>query len=325
MVPMSNSNPWLQQWHSNGIEVTAAELMYYRSKVAAFARHRQLHPPKNQTGALLSKTRGRGMEFDEVRHYQAGDDVRAIDWRVTARTGQAHTKLFREERERPVVMLVDFSASLQFGSQLLLKSVQACHLAAALAWQASQRGDRVGALLGHAERHMEIRPQGRQQGVLRVIHGLVEMQNQALNSQHPPAVNVLEQLMQRARQVAKPGTIVNIISDWSELSEATELLIQTLQRHCTVNLLQCTDPLDHALPRELDQQDVALVAHQGKPDDAAQQLFFAAGDRASRALYAERAQQQQQRVLKLAQQLGTPLRVFSAAEALENQWPEVMV
>lgn len=322
---MNPTNPWLQQWHSDGIAVSAAELMYYRSKVAAFARHRQLHPPKNQTGALLSKTRGRGMEFDEVRHYQAGDDVRAIDWRVTARTGQAHTKLFREERERPVVTLVDFSASMQFGSQLLLKSVQACHLAAALAWQASQRGDRVGALLGHAERHLEIRPQARQHGVLRIIHGLVEMQNQALSHTHDAASNVLEQLLQRTRQVAKPGTIVHIISDWSELSEASETLLQVLQRHCTVNLLQCTDPLEHALPPQLDQQDVALVASSTTTNGASQQQFFAAGDRDARTHYAEQAQQQQQRILKLAQQLGTPLRVFSAAAPLENQWPEVMV
>ncbi|RUO21288.1 DUF58 domain-containing protein [Aliidiomarina iranensis] len=151
-----------------------AELLKYRYQPLA------LPVPKasgssSQSGLRLSKTRGRGMEFDEVRHYQAGDDVRAIDWRVTARTGQTHTKLFREEKERPVFLCVDFSNSMWFGSQLLLKSLQAAHVAAGIAWHTIQRGDRVGGLIYNNAEHSEIKPQGRQHGALLFLKQLIAL------------------------------------------------------------------------------------------------------------------------------------------------------
>ncbi|RUO59401.1 DUF58 domain-containing protein [Pseudidiomarina insulisalsae] len=321
---MVNVNEWLRQWHSDGVAVGIAELMYYRSKAAAFARHRKLHPPKAQTGALLSKTRGRGMEFDEVRHYQAGDDVRAIDWRVTARTGSPHTKLFREERERPVLFVVDLAASQHFGSQLTLKSVLACHLTAALAWLAVQRGDRVGALIGHPTRHVELRPQARQQGALRILHSLVEMQNESLalwrDADASAAVTAvpLDDLLRRAQQLAKPGTIIHIISDWQGFSDATQLLLQTLQRHNSLQVLQCSDPLENRLPEELAQQDIAI-------SNGRQQRHFAAGDQQAREHYVREVSQQQQELLLQLQQLGLELRQFSAARPIEEQWPEVML
>lgn len=317
---MTQTQEWLQQWHSNGVQVGTAELMYYRSKIGAFARHRRLHPPKAQTGALLSKTRGRGMEFDEVRHYQAGDDVRAIDWRVTARTGTPHTKLFREERERPVMFIVDFTHSMHLGSALLLKSVQACHITAAMAWLASQRGDRVGALIGHPARHQEVRPQGRQHGVLRILHALVELQNESLaawQQGQQTSEPVLDGLLQRAQQVAKPGTIIHVISDFSQFTEHTISLLQSLQRHCSVQAVQCLDPVETALPAQLEQQDVALT-------DGRKSWHFAAGDNAARQHYRDNAMQQQQQLLKHLQQLSLELHQFSAADAIENQWPEVM-
>lgn len=318
---MLNASDWLQQWHSDGIHVGSAELMYYRSKVGAFARHRKLHPPKAQTGALLSKTRGRGMEFDEVRHYQAGDDVRAIDWRVTARTGTPHTKLYREERERPVMFIVDLAPSQHFGSQLLLKSVLACHLTAAMAWLAVQHGDRVGALIGHPNRHVEIRPQARQHGVLRIIHSLIELQNESLEAWQAQAVpaqsTALDDLLQRAQQVAKPGTIIHIISDWLGYSASTFTQLQVLQRHCNVRVLQCSDPLEYQFPAVLAQQDIAL-------NDGQRHIEFVAGDQQQRDAYSNQHAQQQLQLLQQLQQLNLNLYQFSAARALEEQWPEVM-
>ena len=98
-------------------------------------------------GLLSSNFRGRGIDFAEVRVYQPGDDVRTIDWRVTARTQVAHTKVFQEEKERPVLILVDQSASMYFGSQVTFKSVLAARTAAIIAWAALERGDRVGGLV----------------------------------------------------------------------------------------------------------------------------------------------------------------------------------
>ncbi len=136
---------WLTQSHSNGVELTLKELLYYKSK----ARLLDLKPKRairsDQAGQYLAPHKGRGMEFAEVRQYQYGDDIRAIDWRVTARTGEAHTKLYQEEKERPVFIFCDLSSPLLFGSRLLLKSVQAAHLSALVAWSACARGDRLVA------------------------------------------------------------------------------------------------------------------------------------------------------------------------------------
>ncbi|CAB0149564.1 hypothetical protein PSI9734_00134 [Pseudidiomarina piscicola] len=319
---MIDAQEWLKQWQSNGRSVGAAELMYYRSKVGAFARHRRLHPPKSQSGALLSKTRGRGMEFDEVRHYQAGDDVRAIDWRVTARTGTAHTKLFREERERPVLFVVDLSYGMHLGSELLLKSVQSCHIAAAMAWLAAQRGDRVGAVIGHPTRHIEVRPQGRQHGVMRIVQQLVELQNESLSAWQQQAstetsLNVLDDLLRRTQHVAKPGSIIHVISDFAYYNESTSRLLQALQRHCSLQIIQCSDPLEARLPEQLQQQNVAL-------SDGTNDWQFAAGDGTARQLYQQHAAAHQQHFMQELQQLNLNLYPFSAAQSIEQQWPEVM-
>ncbi len=98
------------------------------------------------------------MNFSEVRPYQAGDDIRAIDWRVTARTGKTHTKLFTEEREQPVMLLIDLGTSMKFGSQLLLKSVQAAHFASLLSWLAVSEQDRIGAIIYTGTKLIECKP-----------------------------------------------------------------------------------------------------------------------------------------------------------------------
>ena len=137
----------LDELLSNGIELTINELIRYQSKSSLInlAASNSLHG--KMSGNYLARSKGRGMEFDEVRHYQNGDDIRAIDWRVTARTGKTHTKLFREEIERPVLIATDLSENMHFGSQLLFKSVQAAHVASLVAWHAKSRGDRIGGIV----------------------------------------------------------------------------------------------------------------------------------------------------------------------------------
>ena len=111
-----------------------------------------------RAGSHLSSFRGRGMEYHESRPYQAGDDIRAIDWRVTARSGRTHTKVYREERERPVLLWVDLCRSMFFGTRNCFKSVLASKLAALLAWSSVQHGDRLGGLIFSERDHVEFRP-----------------------------------------------------------------------------------------------------------------------------------------------------------------------
>ena len=127
-----------------------------------------------QTGAYVSHFRGRGMEFDESRPYQPGDDPRSIDWRVTARSTTAYTKLFREERERPVLVVVDLRANMHFATQGCFKSVNASRAAALLSWAAHHRGDRLGGLIFGDTTHRELKPKLGRQAALRYVHELVE-------------------------------------------------------------------------------------------------------------------------------------------------------
>ncbi|MDD5114985.1 MAG: DUF58 domain-containing protein, partial [Methylobacter sp.] len=112
-----------------------------------------------QSGGYVSRFKGRGMEFDETRLYQPGDDIRSIDWRVTARTGKTHTKLFREERERPVFIAVDDRAAMHFATRGVFKSVLAAKLAGLLAWTAQHHGDRMGGQIFSDNSCRELKPQ----------------------------------------------------------------------------------------------------------------------------------------------------------------------
>jgi len=122
-----------------------------------------------QGGAYMSAFKGRGMEFDESRIYQAGDDIRNMDWRVTARTNTPHTKVFREERERPVLLWLDLSASMMFATRKKFKSVIACEIASLIAWSAAKNNDRIGGLIFSENEHVEMKPQNRGAGFYRSL------------------------------------------------------------------------------------------------------------------------------------------------------------
>jgi len=208
----------------------AASLKLFRSRIRA-----------PQSGGYLSRTKGRGMEFDEVRMYQPGDDIRSIDWRVTARTGKTHTKLFREERERPVFISVDYRASMQFATRGVFKSVQAAKLAGLLAWVAERHGDRIGGQIFTDTACRELKPLNGRQAVLHFFNALVKTENQ----QTP--IN-LEQVIGRLSHHVKPGSLVYIISDFRGINHAIENYLTKLARHCEVIMILVYDPLESHLP-----------------------------------------------------------------------------
>ncbi|WP_116134970.1 DUF58 domain-containing protein [Tropicimonas sp. IMCC34043] len=198
----------------------------------------------HQFGTKRSIFRGRGMEFDEARIYQPGDDVRAIDWRLTARTGELHTKLFHEERERPVLILADLRAAMQFGTRVRFKSVLAATIAAELAWVGIDGGDRVGGFL--------LRPGGSDSfpatrntaAILRFLKALSAATQPAAAQEEPP----LHTAIDRLRHVSRPGTLVFLISDFADYDERTERAIKRLSMHAHVSNLLIYDQLDAMLP-----------------------------------------------------------------------------
>ena len=203
-----------------------------------------------QGGNHLSNFRGRGMDFSEVRNYQAGDEIRHMEWRVTARTGRPHVKLYQEERERPVVLLTDFNPSMYFGTRLAFKSVVAARLASLLAWTVVKQGDRVGGLLFSAHTHNEFTPRGREAGVLPLLAALSLYTQEMLPRpfQPRPAGRSLSYALQRVRRVARPGTILVLISDFYSMDNDSEQQLSRLRRHNDVLAYHLCDPLEIAPP-----------------------------------------------------------------------------
>ncbi len=195
------------------------------------------------SGGYLSALKGRGMEFDEVRLYQAGDDLRSIDWKVTARTGKAHTKIFREERERPVFISVDNRPAMHFATRGVFKFVQATKLAGLIAWAAQQHGDRIGGQIFSAQNCLELKPFHGKHGVLRFFNSLVN--SHATVSRSPVTFN---EVLTRLNQHAKPGSLIYLISDFRGFNEQSERHLAKLARHCEVVLIFVYDPLEKALP-----------------------------------------------------------------------------
>ncbi|MDX1654777.1 MAG: DUF58 domain-containing protein, partial [Candidatus Competibacteraceae bacterium] len=155
-------------------------------------------------GLHASRFRGRGIDFQESRNYQPGDDIRNMDWRVTARTGRPHTKLYREERERPVILLIDTGPTLFFGTRVAFKSVIAARAAALIGWAAVAAGDRVGASFFGAGPHGELRPLGGRRGALGLIRILAD-RLQPGDRPEPLPGDGLGAALGRVRRVARPG------------------------------------------------------------------------------------------------------------------------
>ncbi|UZF91460.1 DUF58 domain-containing protein [Bosea sp. NBC_00550] len=200
-------------------------------------------------GRHASRLRGRGLNFEELRHYFEGDDTRTIDWRATARLGSPHVRVYSEERDRPVILLVDQRSTMFFGSRRAMKSVAAAEAAALAAWRVTSLGDRVGAVVFNDDGVVTVKPQARDQGVVRVLSEVVR-QNAAL--EHAPvsdqgAGRLNEALSAAARMVAHDGLIC-IISDLDGENDETRRLVTRLCAHNDVLAVFIQDPLEQQLP-----------------------------------------------------------------------------
>ena len=217
----------------------------------AAAERLRLRPPparRGAPGAHAGTRRGRGIEFEELRPYEAGDDIRAIDWRVTARSGRVHTRVFREERARPVFLLVDQRREMFFGSRRALKSVQAVHAAALLAWAALAGGDRVGGLLIGEHGQHEVRPRRDHRTVLELLQSCTEF-NHRLGIPGPAApAATLTPAFAALRRVVRPGAMVIVISDFAGWDADSARELHLLGRHVEACAIHVHDPLERALP-----------------------------------------------------------------------------
>ncbi|GGE58746.1 hypothetical protein GCM10011533_09130 [Streptosporangium jomthongense] len=200
-----------------------------------------------QAGLQQSAQRGRGMAFAEVRLYQPGDDIRSIDWRVTARRQAPHTKLYEEERERPVLLLCDLGPTLFFASTGAFKQVRCAQLAAILAWLALSAGDQVGGIVFNGSTLTVQRPARRKKSVLRLLDTLATQQRLSLDNASSEIT--LDTALTEARRVAHTGSRIFVISDFLGISENTASLLGALASHNSVSALRVVDPLEQSLPQ----------------------------------------------------------------------------
>jgi len=222
------------------------------------AQQLPMHADRNaraaQVGTRSTRMRGRGIEFEEVRQYQAGDDIRTIDWRVTARSGKPHTRVFREERERPTLLCVDQRQNMFFGSRTAFKSTVAAHIAAVLAWATLEHGDRVGGLVFNDDSHSDIRARRHRQTVLQLLNQLHHF-NRALPAAANTAPKPFEVALRELQRIAKPGYQLVLISDFhgwddSNIETSNECIkrIAQLAQHCEIVAIGIHDPLEAELP-----------------------------------------------------------------------------
>ena len=280
----------------------------------------------HRSGSRLSRFRGRGIDFAEVRVYEPGDDVRHIDWRVTARTGIPHTKLFQEERERPILVVADLGPSSFFGTRRRMKSVAITELAALLLWRAFDHGDRVGALIRDADDHQAFRPRHDRGTLLRILKHLESscallaerFRAGASTAATAPSFTLADALSQ-ARRVARPGSRVLILSDFADAHALDDdglitngtvaRSLRQLGRHCDLEVLHVSDPFEQELP----------AAGVYPLTDGTQRRLIDTAPAATRRSWQERHAQRLARLDNLVRSARGRLAAFSTADDLDHQ------
>ncbi len=241
-----------------GIDLSLEQLINVRQQPIIPWLKPQSRVKTSQAGGFRSRFKGRGMDFDEVRLYQVGDDIRNIDWKVTARTGDAHTKLFKEERERPVFALLDLMPSMFFGTTQAFKSVVAAKIMAELMWNALAHGDRFGGILYSPAHHLEIKPSANRRQCMRLLQNIVEnhqaslqknfIRQTAAEQSELANQNFFSQALKRLKLLAKPGSLLHIISDFNQFDERCENHLSQLSQHVDIHCILVSDPIEENLP-----------------------------------------------------------------------------
>ncbi len=185
------------------------------------------------------------MDYSESRYYQPGDDVRTIDWRVTARTGQTHTKVYIEERERPVFIVAHFSQSLFFGTRESFKSVLAARAAALLSWTAVLGGDRLGGILIVNNRPINLKPESGRRGAMAMIRNL---SGATATPPESDEAGILNKALEHLNTAVHPGSLVFLFGDFYQCDNTTERLLSLICQHNNMALFNLLDPVEVSMP-----------------------------------------------------------------------------
>ena len=246
----------------------------------------------SQTGNSISRARGRGMDFEEVRHYQPGDDVRLIHWPLTARLGKPYTKIYREERERAIYFIVDQSPSMHFGTRVCFKNVLAANAMSLMGWAALEHHQQVGGIIFTDELSHIISPQRSRTSLLKFFNLLANPSENKNTNQKVYLNGILKHLLKKVRS----GSVVIIISDFMGFDHETTTWLKLLSRTNEVIHVFTYDPLERNLPN----------AGSYTFGDGNSQLTINADDKKQRQLYAQDFEQRLSVVKNFSKQCHLP-------------------
>ena len=265
-------------------------------------------------GRHASRLRGRGLNFEELRGYLPGDDVRTIDWKVTARTGEPYVRVMTEERDRPSLIVVDQRMSMFFGSQLNMKAVTAAEAAALAAFRILDQGDRVGGIVFGDAEIAEIRPQRSRVALDRFLTALADA-NGLLRADAPAADPMpLKRVLRAVARIAPRNHLVIVLSDFDVVDDETERLVAGLARGNDLVLGLVSDPFGEALPEAL-----RVVVSDGEL-----QAEIDAGDRTAHRRLSDMARGRLAAILDWQRRFGVPVLPLSAAEETLPQMRRLM-
>jgi uncharacterized protein (DUF58 family) len=292
---------------SAGVYATVADLaaMKHAARDFSFLPRQPLHSVLS--GRHGSRVRGRGLAFEELRQYLPGDDIRTMDWRVTARTGKPFVRVYAEEKDRPALLVVDQRINMFFGTRHAMKSVAAAEVAALAAWRVLGQGDRVGGFVFNDERIEEVRPHRSSAAVMRFLETLA-MQNATLRADSPAKRNQpqLDAALDAASRVADHDHLVVIVSDFDGHGPRTRDLLLRLAAHNDVLAVLVYDPFLVELPSSLE-----LVVSDGEL-----QVELRRGARKSILDYAHGYGKT---IIAWEREIGVPVLPLSAAEETAPQ------
>jgi uncharacterized protein (DUF58 family) len=280
----------------------------YRDREVSFLPRQPVH--SLLSGRFASRMRGRGLNFEEIRDYRSGDDVRSIDWKVTARLQKPHVRVFNEERDRQALLVVDQRLSMFFGSRLAMKSVTAAEAAAIGAWRVLGVGDRVGAIAFNDRDLVEIKARRSRATVLQILNAVVA-QNRALGVGRglASAPSMLNTALEHATRRALHDAAVIVISDFDGADDATRKMIGAMTRHNNVVALLVHDPLQSDLPAS-----ASMTVTDGEL-----QIELEVGRASVRKSLEQATEARLKGVFAWTRELGVPVLPLSAAEETAPQ------
>lgn len=306
-MPLPSSNNTNQQKNGQGLVWVGRDQLFAMQRIAQALILGKGKIRSRQIGQHLSPFKGRGMDFAESRPYQAGDDIRTLDWRVTARTNRPHTKVFQEERERPVIVWVDLRENMFFATQGKFKSVIVAEIAALIAWKSRAEGDRIGAMIATPNDHLECKPSNTRKGLVRFLQQLSTSTALFINGYQADSSSRLVDHWRRLRRVVNTGSRVYLISDFRQLTKDAQRQLIAIKRKADIVLIGISDPFETRIDGS--DGEITLQSLQGQ-----QKMRINLQNKQWLGQYSEAAERKKQSLQAFCQKYRIPLLFISTGD-----------